>query len=440
MAFYSFRPAKLWDVVENCLGSVIVNKRGMLNGQTPLLGIIIICVVVITVLFIENLWLYVKVRSARKIRNEFLNNISHEIRTPINAIIGFSDMLEMPDLNSNLRQSAVSNIKKNSHHLIRLIDDILDLSKTEAGSIPVHKEEIYLPQYLSEIENTVKRWALNKNLNFQYVQESGIPPKVKTDGSRLRQVLLSILENAVKFTERGEVRLSVAANKKGRRVYLTFKVKDSGHGIKPSLRKSLFQVFSPGDPSQSRKFGGMGLGLVLAKRLARKLGGDVSLIESSPQGSVFQIDIAADLASQDTTWIATAALKPKEISKALPAIKRTASILLVEDSLDNQEIFEFFLKTAGHIVHVVDNGIEAVNLVDEKEFDLILMDIQIPGISGKQAASIIRQTGFSKPIVALTAHALPEEVESCLRAGCSGQITKPVSGEELVAAINTYLS
>lgn len=419
-----------------CHGAIIVTSRGM-DAYVSLFSIVIVCIAVIAVLFIENLWLYVKVRSARRIRNDFLNNISHEIRTPINAIMGFSEILDRPEVSANLRQSAVRNIKKNSRHLTRLIDDILDLSKVEAGKFPIGKEEIHFPSFLAEVESTVRAWALNKQLQFRVLKTTALPEIILTDQRRLRQILLNVLENAVKFTNVGEVELHLAARKKGRRAFLSFRVKDTGPGLTPSIRASLFEIFSPGDPSLSRKFGGLGLGLVLAKRMARKMGGDVSLVQTSSLGSVFQMSIACDLFENDSPWIAPVE-SPKKVAPVVA--KKGANILLVEDSVDNQEVFEFFLRTAGHRVRIVDNGFEAVKLADEYVFDIILMDIQIPGISGKQATSQIRDHGFSKPIIALTAHALPEEVESCLQAGCSGQITKPVSGEELVAAVHTYLS
>jgi signal transduction histidine kinase/CheY-like chemotaxis protein len=404
-------------------------------------------------LIMENAWLYVKANEGGRAKNEFLANMSHEIRTPVNAIIGFSDILGRPGVSETLKQTSLENIRKNGGQLIRIIDDILDLSKIEAGKMSIHSKKLVLSDLFRDVHSYIGMRARKKGIQFKTIFDSDIPESIIADDIRIKQILLNILGNAVKFTDQGQVLFLISAQKldSESNVALRLKVVDSGIGISSEVKKVLFQSFTQGDSSHSRRFGGTGLGLVLSKRLAVEMGGDVLLLDSQPQiGSTFQINLNVQTGTEKwirpnfepnfETMAGAAALTAAggvEVDKIQS--ERGASILLVEDSEDNQEIFEYFLKSAGHRVKIVSNGVEAVDLSCKMNFDLILMDIQIPGLNGKDATKKIRQMGFSKPILALTAHALPEEVDACLKAGCDGQITKPVTGEELIQTVNFYL-
>lgn len=388
-------------------------------------------------LILENSSLYFRAQVANRAKSEFLANMSHEIRTPLNAIMGFAEMVGDPRTSSVLQESALNNIRKNSHLLLHLIDDILDLSEIEAGKMNLIFEEVQLMDLLRDLQVEIFLKAQSKNVSFNMVVESHLPRVIYTDGLRLRQVLMNLLDNAVKFTPHGKIQLqvSVAGGSHSSLSHLQFQIQDTGIGISEQQSKVLFRSFSQVDSSHSRKFGGTGMGLALSRKLAHEMGGDVVLLSSQlGEGSCFLADFLVETRPSLDFFPQTSGPGP------LSPLPKRGDILLVEDSADNQEIFEFFLKSAGHHVRVVDNGLEAVSLGIAENFDLVLMDIQLPGINGKEATAQLRQKGFQKPIVALTAHALPEEMEACRQAGCNGQITKPVSGEDLVKAVESYLS
>jgi len=259
----------------------------------------------------------------------------------------------------------------------------------------------------------------------------------------LKQILMNLIGNAIKFTEHGEVRLLIAAGKSPENdIILRFLVEDTGIGIAEDDQRNLFRPFSQGDSSKTRKFGGSGLGLALSRRLARELGGDIVLLKSAKgAGSLFEVTVnCGDLI--DVKWsdslIKAVSMDPIERKKDIPRLDGV-SLLLVEDSEDNQDIFKHFLGNYGATVDIVEDGLQAVDQALLKDYDAILMDIQIPKIDGKEATRRIRRKGYHNPIIALTAHAMVEERESCLQAGCNGQITKPISCEELIVQVGEYL-
>jgi signal transduction histidine kinase/CHASE1-domain containing sensor protein len=392
---------------------------------------------------IEIAQLFLRVEDASRAKNAFLANMSHEIRTPLSAIIGFSEMLTKEDISRDQRLNVAENLRKNGGQLTCIIDDILDLSKVEAGKMRISRARVSLSPLVHEIKSVMDLRARAKGISFLIETAGPIPMEIETDEVRLKQVLMNVLGNAIKFTDSGQVGLILrhiqGADEES---FFAFTVKDTGIGISDDAQGELFKPFSQGDMSNTRRFGGSGLGLALSKRLAQELGGDVVLLQSiRGQGSIFEIRVSAG-SLEGVGW--TDALFPKAIPAEvgpLDAAPRLdgARILVVEDSEDNQEIFRYFLESSGAQAEIVGNGMEAVKNAVSRTYDMILMDIQIPGIDGKEATRRIRRQGFAKPIVALTAHAMPEEQESCLRAGCSGQITKPVSGEALVSQVAEFL-
>jgi len=392
---------------------------------------------------VEIAQLFLRVEDASKAKNAFLANMSHEIRTPLSAIIGFSEMLTHEDISWEQRLSIADNLRRNGGQLTCIIDDILDLSKVEAGKLKIERRQIPLSAIVHEIKSVMDLRAKGRNIKFTIETAGSVPARIETDEVRLKQVLMNIVGNAIKFTDQGEVRLIIRFLQGEREgCCLAFTVKDTGIGIADEAQAELFRPFSQGDMSTTRRFGGSGLGLALSKRLAQELGGDVTLLESiRGQGSTFEIRIdAGDLSG--VVWMDS--LFPKVVPQLPISSERAprldgAKILVVEDSEDNQDIFRYFLESSGARPEIVSDGLRAVQEASAKDFDMILMDIQIPGIDGKEATRRIRRQGFGKPIVALTAHAMLEEQESCLRAGCSGQITKPVSGEALVSQVANFL-
>lgn len=398
-----------------------------------------------------------KAEDANLMKSSFLANMSHEIRTPLGVIVGFSEILAQDDLEPDDKQNIVASVKRNGKELARLIDDILDISKVEAGMLHFEMSQVNLEGLVSEIKSVMDVRAKEKRIQFNIARLSNIPNYVVTDDIRLKQILVNIVGNAIKFTDKGSVKLlyRTVANDQGAE-FLEFQVQDTGTGISEKNRDNLFKPFSQGDVTTTRKYGGTGLGLALSKRLAELLGGELFLQETSlGKGSTFCLRIPLKgvagqqtLSIKDISPVSSVESSLEEAAKAdidwssmdLRNILRGVRVLLVEDSVDNQEIYEHFLISAGADVKIAEDGEQAIESAFKYSPDIVLMDIQIPKLDGKEATKKLRQRGFTQPIVALTAHALNEEVRSCLAAGCNGQITKPVSGELLVQEVYFYLN
>lgn len=399
-----------------------------------------------------------RAEDANFMKSSFLANMSHEIRTPLGVIVGYSEILADDELEGDEKTQIVKSIKRNGKELARLIDDILDISKVEAGKLHFEMAQVSLENLIHEIKSIMEVRATDKKIQFNVAKLSNVPSYVITDDVRLKQILVNIVGNAIKFTEKGAVKLLYKTYVNDEKEeFLEFQVQDSGIGISEKHRQGLFMPFSQGDVSTTRKYGGTGLGLALSRRLAELLGGDLFLLESSVgKGSTFCLRIPLrglgkeylNLKSEAQPTIAKVGGAFEEMPKRpidwasldLKNLLQGVRILLVEDSEDNQEIFQHFLAAAGAEVMIADDGEMAVDSAFKGDPDIILMDIQIPKMDGKEATKRIRQKGFTKPVVALTAHALNEEVGSCLAAGCNGQITKPVSGELLVQEVYFYLN
>lgn len=393
----------------------------------------------------DNAILLRKAMEANVAKSAFLANMSHEIRTPLNAIVGFSEMLsQCSDDDGYRRRHFTENISRNVAHLLRLIDDILDLSRVESGKLQIDLRKIPLSRALEEVRTMMIPRAEEHEIGLELKAITKIPAFIETDEVRLKQILINLVGNAIKFTPSGHVRVAIRYQQDGQgRNLLVFSVQDTGVGISPAARAHLFSPFSQADTSNSRKFGGTGLGLALSRRLARALGGDAYLVESQEGlGSTFEFFIGVgDLA--ETGWLSAigeTVPEPATVTKisALPSLKGKR-ILIAEDSPDNQEIFQLFMERAGAEVKIVSDGEASVHAATENKFDLILMDLQMPGIDGKEAARRIFSAGSKTPIVALTAHAMESEKEECRKIGFGGHITKPVGEASLIREVANYL-
>jgi len=416
----------------------------------------VLILIVIVLYIVKKTQLFIMEEERRKqllleastAKSSFLANMSHEIRTPLGAIVGFTDLICNDKLPKEQKLKFVANIEKNVQLLARIIDDVLDHSRLEAGKLPIEKREISLPTLLQEVDSVMQLHAQKKDgLVFQVHSRGKIPSNIVTDEVRIKQILTNLIGNSLKFTKKGRVTLTVQCpiHPLTNKHYLEFLVEDTGIGIPQETQKNLFEGFVQADASTTRMFGGTGLGLALCKKLANLLGGDVELVKSFPgKGSLFRVYLQIE-SLREIAWVTewkdtkAARLQTDEEIESPPSLLNKKRILLVEDSEDNQEIFKIFLESAGAHLEIVGNGIDAVETTKRKSFDLILMDIQIPGIDGKEATRQIRSHGYKGPIVALTAHAMPNEIESCLESGCNGQITKPVTGEQLIRETEAYL-
>jgi signal transduction histidine kinase/CheY-like chemotaxis protein len=377
--------------------------------------------------------------TANHAKSLFLANMSHEMRTPLSAMMGFSELLLSKSESAVDRTSWLEKIHKNCTRLKNMIDEILDLSKIEAGKVQVEKTAFPIADLLAQAQSLLAPLAKEKNLELRFKVEGQIPEILNTDQTKLRHIFTNIIGNAIKFSSAGPVNVQMGL-RDGR--FLVVTVKDHGRGISPEEAKRLFQPFMQADNSMTRQFGGTGLGLALARRFAQALGGDVRLLKSERDvGSTFEITVEAGnlegermISEVPTVFQSSAKELDAKDQIALTGLK----ILLVEDSVENQFIVKRFLERAGAAVDVANNGEEGMTKAQAGDFDLVLMDIQMPVLDGYGATTRLRREGYSKPIVALTAHALKEERERCLRLGFSGFLTKPIKKSEILTEAAKY--
>ena len=381
--------------------------------------------------------------AANRAKSEFLANMSHEIRTPMTAILGYVDILaDHCDSPENLE--AVATVKRNGHHLLEIINDVLDLSKIEAGKLESEPTDCYPAQILPDVVSLMRVRADAKNLRLSVAYEGSVPRRIQSDSMRLRQILINLVGNAIKFSERGEVRLVARLlDRDGDEPKMQFEVIDTGIGMSPAQIRRLFNPFTQADMSTSRKYGGTGLGLALSKRLAKMLGGDIDARSTPGKGSIFTLTVSTGpLDGVGFLENPSEAAFSRETVKASSARrpKLTCRVLLAEDGPDNQRLISFLLKKAGAEVTVAENGKIAYDLAmkakgNERSFDVILMDIQMPLLDGYAATRRLRNAGYAGPIVALTAHAMNDDRKKCLDAGCDDHATKPIDRETLIATV-----
>ena len=387
---------------------------------------------------------------ANRAKSEFLANMSHEIRTPMTAILGYAEVLMMDGeiVNAPRRRiDAVRTIQRNGAHLLEIINDILDISKVDAGKMTVERIACSPHQLLADVQSLMSVRASEKRLWLRVLCDGSLPATITTDPTRIRQILINLVGNAIKFTENGDVKLTVRLIP-GDRPRMEFDVSDSGIGMTPSQVKALYQPFTQADSSTTRRFGGTGLGLTISKRLAMILDGDVSVVESTPGiGTTFRLSVG--IGSLDGVKLVS---QPASLSFLEPESESTTDmsppvaslqdfrVLLAEDGPDNQRLISFFLKRAGAEVVTVENGNLAVEAAikarDEgRAFDVILMDMQMPVMDGYEASALLRAMGYTGSIIALTAHSMPGDRDKCLTAGCDDYATKPIDRAKLIGQV-----
>ena len=388
--------------------------------------------------------------SATRSKSEFLANMSHEIRTPITAILGFVEVL-LEEQQGDWGRDELATIQRNGEHLLAIINDILDISKIEARRMSVERIPCSPLQVVADVNSLMHVRASAKGLALRVEFHTTIPETIQTDPTRVRQILITLIGNAVKFTEIGEVKLIVSFLP-GDRPLMQFDVVDMGIGMSEREAKNLFKQFSQAETSTTRRFGGTGLGLAISKRLAEMLGGDVILLQSQPGvGSHFRMTIAAGsvegvnmLEMPNLLAYQEGAKHGTTVQKAVPPVLLSGRILLAEDGPDNQRLIAHILKKAGAEVAIVDNGKKAVDAVRAavktgQHFDLILMDMQMPVMDGYEATTTLREEGYTGWIVALTAHAMASDRQKCLNAGCNDYATNPIQRKEFFATLSKYV-
>jgi PAS domain S-box-containing protein len=385
--------------------------------------------------------------AASKAKSEFLANMSHEIRTPLTAILGYTDLLLEAETDADTTQRYLQVVRRNGEHLTKVINDILDLSKIEAGRLALERVTTDLRELVTDVTTLMGVRIEERGLTLDSRIESPLPRQVVSDPLRLRQVLMNLLGNALKFTEAGRVTLTVTAAAQGPDTALVrFTVADTGIGMSPEALAKLFKPFAQADASTTRRFGGTGLGLTICRRLIEMLGGTITVSSEPGQGSTFRVQLPVRV-PPDTPW-----LSDDQQPVPMPATVPTSPLprfddrrfLLAEDGPDNQRLIAAILRRAGADVAIAANGrlaVDAVRAAAEggQSFDLILMDMQMPELDGYGATQELRAAGYALPIIALTAHAMSGDRERCLAVGCSDYATKPVDRRKLFAQLAVAL-
>lgn len=374
--------------------------------------------------------------NANHAKSAFLANMSHEIRTPLGVILGFSEIIGTQDLEPAEKEKYLDIILRNGASLTRIIDDILDLSKIEAGKFQVEMLPVRLTKLLQEVLAMFFDHASRKNIQLNYALTEITDLVVLTDAVRIRQILLNLIGNAIKFTSEGSVTVSCRTEQvTGTRKKVTFVIEDTGIGMTREQADRLFQPFTQADSTSTRRFGGTGLGLALSRNLAHALGGDVRIAKCEPdKGSTFEFSFQAEDANQ------LAAATPAESSSAVAQNPFAGfKVLAVDDSPDNRELIKTILSNSGLEITEADSGEEALKQAFKQHYDLVLMDIQMPGLDGYGTLSELRKRGFQGPIIALTAHAMKEDRDRAFAAGFADHVTKPINSKILLQTIQSYL-
>ncbi|MBI1422391.1 MAG: response regulator [Gammaproteobacteria bacterium] len=379
--------------------------------------------------------------AANQAKTSFLANMSHEIRTPLTSIIGYAEAALDSDQTSEQHIMSLQIIRQSSEHLLNLINDLLDFTKIEAGALDIERTVTDPLQVMSEVESIMAGQARKKNLDFCVEHHYPLPSRIMSDPLRLKQILLNICSNAIKFTQSGSIRIALRYDQPEDTLSLT--VKDTGIGMTPEHLQKIFKPFKQADASVSRRFGGTGLGLSLSKRLSNLLGGDLNVSSEPGSGSEFTLTLNQVQAGIESATLVNSLadiLSTRQSQQTQNTNQQLAGeVLLVEDNELIQQLIKTYLLKMGVSVTLADNGVTAVNLAQQREFDLIYMDMQMPLMSGVDAVKALRENHYHGPIVMLTANATLADRTLCKTIGSDDFLTKPVNRQQLYDTTRKYL-
>jgi len=377
-------------------------------------------------------------RNSAEAKSQFLANMSHEIRTPLAAIIGYGETLLDPDLTETDKKSSAETVVRSGRHLLDLVNDILDHSKIDANKLDVDVIPVNLPELLDEIRAFFAPRAREKGLDFSIICEYPLPEQIRTDPTRFRQIIINLCGNALKFTEKGSISLNIRCDRDAG--MLVSRVVDTGIGMKPEQLRRLFDPFAQGSSAISRQYGGTGLGLSISRRLAELLGGGITVTSTYGEGSEFELAIRTG--PLDQVHFLRDASELSQRRRAIPMVaapRLSGRILCAEDNEVNRRLVSLLVsRTGAELVHVI-NGAEALELAIREPFDLILMDIQMPVMNGRDATAALREAGVNTPVIALTANVMTEDIADYRRAGCNEHLAKPIDKQRFYEMLARYL-
>jgi len=412
------------------------------NGAKGRVGGVLISMDDVTLLEEKELLLRQSMQDAEEAnqaKSAFLSNMSHEIRTPMTAILGFTEVLKRGfNQSPEEQQKHLNTISNSGNHLLELINDVLDLSKVESGAMEVEEIATKPAEIAHEVIKVLRVKAEEKSIGLEMQINSDLPETIVSDPARLRQIMTNLVGNAIKFTEEGGVTLAITYRDSN----IEIAVSDTGIGMSEQQQATIFDAFTQADVSITRRFGGTGLGLSISKKLSEAMGGNI-IVKSVPgDGSTFLVTIPQD----DRNDVPM--LSPDEVFASLETVEHVESsswhfppseLLVVDDALENRELLKLLLEDLGLDVTLAEDGLQAVNAVKDKSFDLVLMDIQMPVMDGYEAVAEMRKFGFERPIVALTANAMKGYELRILEAGFSHYQTKPIDIDKLTNLLSTLL-
>jgi len=376
--------------------------------------------------------------AANRAKSEFLANMSHEIRTPMTAILGYADIL-LHHIKNPDDLACVDTIKRNGNYLIEIINDVLDLSKIEAGKLRTEKIRFSPSEVISDVESLMQVRAQEKELPLHIQYDGLVPETIESDPIRLRQILVNLVGNAIKFTDQGHVKVVVRVLADSNE--LMFDISDTGIGISVEKQRMLFEPFTQADSSMTRRYGGSGLGLTISRRLVEMLGGSIDAQSEAGKGSVFTFTIATGSLEGVKLREPDVRVEPPS-APALPTLRKLVGsrVLIVDDRADVRNLIRSYLEEGGASVESAENGLKALELIEQQErlkrpYDVMILDMQMPVFDGYETARRLRERGLTHPIIALTSAAMKGDKEKCLEAGCDDYLSKPVSRDMLIERV-----
>ncbi|MEP1384160.1 MAG: ATP-binding protein [Paraglaciecola sp.] len=378
--------------------------------------------------------------SATEAKSQFLANVSHEIRTPLNSVVGYSAILNDPLATPEEKAKAIQAVHSGGQYLLNIVNDVLDLSKIEAGKIQLNKTEASLLNVLDEVASHIEGFALEKHLKFNLKLNFPLPEKFITDSTRLKQILLNLCNNAIKFTQEGQVDVNIHLDSYRRR--LIFVISDTGPGMSDEQQLRLFTAFSQGNQAINRKYGGTGLGLYISKQLTEMLGGHIKVTSQEGQGSQFAVYIPwheSDEKSMLTSNKQVQKLRQAEVKLEQSIPKLKGRVLAVDDNQDNRDLVSYLISKTALDLTLAEDGKQALTFAENQTFDLILMDMQMPVLDGLQTTAMLKRNGFEGPIVMLTANVDVGSKQQVFNAGATEHFAKPIDNQKFYELLNKYL-